>query len=62
MAIKEKKTVETTVNTFTKEQILKSKKYVHFQDLVNVLLLDSRTYTLEEVDKMISDFKKGKVE
>lgn len=62
MAIKEKKTVETTVNTFTKEQILKSKKYVHLQDLVNVLLLDSRTYTLEEVDKMISDFKKGKVE
>ncbi|OYP55555.1 hypothetical protein CG709_01385, partial [Lachnotalea glycerini] len=40
---------------------LNSKKYVHLKDLVNVLLLDSKTYTSAEVDKKIEDFKKGKV-
>lgn len=57
-----KEAVEKTVNTFTKEQILNSKKYIHLKDLVNVLLSDSKTYTLVEVDKIIEDFKKGKVE
>lgn len=56
-----KETAEKAANTFTKEQILNSKKYVHLKDLVNVLLLDSKTYTSAEVDKKIEDFKKGKV-
>ncbi|KAB1436592.1 hypothetical protein [Candidatus Galacturonibacter soehngenii] len=50
-----------TSNTFTKEQILNAKKYIHLKDLVNVLLFDSKTYTFVEVDKLIQDFKKGKV-
>lgn len=62
MAGKEKKVVKEKVATFTKEQLLNSKKYIHLRDLVNVLLFDSQTYTLQEVDKKISDFKKGKVE
>jgi hypothetical protein len=57
-----KETVEKPVNVFTKEQVLNSKKYVHLKDLVNVLLLDTETYTLDEVDTKISDFMKGKVE
>ncbi|PXV85092.1 hypothetical protein C8E03_11916 [Lachnotalea glycerini] len=56
-----KEAAEKAANTFTKEQILNSKKYVHLKDLVNVLLLDSKTYTSAEVDKKIEDFKKGKV-
>lgn len=55
---------ETTIKmskTFTKEQILNSKKYTHLKDLVSVLLSDSKTYTFVEVDKLIQDFKKGKV-
>jgi hypothetical protein len=62
MAGKEEKVVKEKVATFTKEQIVNSKKYIHLKDLVNVLLFDSQTYTLQEVDKKISDFKKGKVE
>lgn len=61
MSVK-KEAVEKTVNAFTKEQILNSKKYIHLKDLVNVLLSDSKTYALVEVDKIIEDFKKGKVE
>jgi hypothetical protein len=61
VASKKKAATEKAANTFTKEQVLKSKKYVHLKDLVNVLLADSGTYTLVEVDKLIEDFMKGKV-
>lgn len=57
-----KEAVEKAANAFAKEQILNSKKYVHLKDIVNVLLSDSQTYTHVEVDKLIEDFKKGKVE
>lgn len=57
-----KETAKQTSKTFTKEQILNSKKYIHLKDLVSILLIDSKTYTLVEVDKLIQDFKKGKVE
>lgn len=46
---------------FTKEQIVTAKKYTHNIDLVSVLLLDSNFYTLEEVDRKIEQFMKGKV-
>lgn len=62
MAIKGKRAVNDTALRFTKEQIQNAKKYVHVKDLVNVLLFDSQTYTLQEVDNKITDFKKGKVE
>lgn len=61
MTGKKKETDKKSVNVFTKEQILKAKKYIHLQDIVNVLLFDSKTYTLEEVDTLISNFMKGKV-
>ncbi len=61
MAEKKKETADQTVNAFTKEQILNSKKYAHLKDLVSVLLLDSETYTFDEVDTRISNFMKGKV-
>lgn len=56
MAVKQK------AARFTKEQILNAKKYIHLKDLVNVLLFDSQTYTQQEVDKLITEFKEGKVE
>lgn len=46
---------------FTKEQILVSAKYQNRRDLVNALLNDSDTYTMEAVDGKIDDFMKGKV-
>ena len=31
------------------------------KDLISALLNDGETYTLEQVDKLIADYKKGKV-
>ncbi|WP_331463194.1 hypothetical protein [Konateibacter massiliensis] len=50
-----------TAKTFTKEQVLNSKKYIHRKDLINILLSDAETCTLTEVDKRIEQFLKGKV-
>ena len=47
--------------TFTKEQILKSQKYKDRADLLGVLLQNGREYSLSEVDSLIDDFMKGKV-
>lgn len=54
------KTVKTAV--FSKEQLIKSKRYRDNKDALNVLLKDGESYTLEETNKRINDFLKGKVE
>lgn len=48
-------------NTFKKDSILKSKKYFNRKDLLNALLKEDVEYTLEEVDALIENFRKGKV-
>ncbi len=48
--------------TFTKQNILNSKKYAKQKDLVNALLKDDTTYTLKEVDDIINKYLKGVVE
>ena len=48
-------------NKYSKQQILKSKKYSDKQDLINALLKDNSQYTLSQVDKIINDFMKGVV-
>jgi hypothetical protein len=48
-------------NKFTKEQLLQSKRYIDRTDLLNVLLEADKSYSLEEVDGLIEDFMKGKV-
>jgi len=54
MAAKETKTEAT----FTKPQILAAKKYSDRRDLLAVLLIDDKPYTLTEVDKLIDEFLK----
>lgn len=46
---------------FTKEQIVKAKKYRDRRDLVNALLIRDNSYTLSEVDELIDKFMKGSV-
>lgn len=57
----EAKNQEIKKTAFTKEQILKSKKYATRKDILVVLLEDSKAYTIEEVDKAINDFMKKAV-
>lgn len=44
---------------FKKSSFLDSKKYK--RDLINALLEDDREYTKSEVDTIIDNFRKGKV-
>lgn len=48
---------------FTKAQIVSAKRYMKYVDFLNGVLHDNKMYTLEQVDKMISNFYgKGKSE
>jgi hypothetical protein len=47
---------------FTKEQLLQSKRYIDRTDLLNVLLEPNKSYNLDEVDGLIEEFMKGKVD
>ncbi len=49
------------VVTFSKEAILASDKYANRQDAINALWTDDSEKSIAEVDTMLSDFMKGKV-
>ncbi len=49
----------TKEETYTKQAILNSKKYIKQKDLVNALLDDDKKYTLKEVDNSIKKYLKG---
>lgn len=60
MAKKKEQTTET-VPVFTKEQFLKSKTFSQYKDLLNAVLDDKKTYSKEQVNKIINKFYgKGK--
>lgn len=46
---------------FEKKQLIVSKKYASNRDLVDALLDDKKLYTIAEVDNLISNYRKGKV-
>jgi len=52
---------ENIENVYTKEQILKSKKYKNRADLLNTILQNNKEYTTEQVDGEIEKFMKRKV-
>lgn len=54
----ENKEVKTTESKFSKEQLLKSKKYANRKDLLGVLLDDKKEYSFTEVDAAIDKFMK----
>lgn len=57
-----KETKETKkIKRFSKQSILISDRYRTRRDLLNILLLDTKIYSYEEVDKMIDKFMKGSV-
>ena len=58
MAETENKTV-VKEDTFTKEQLVNSKKYRDSIDALNVVLDDEKQYTSSEVDKLLKSFYEG---
>ena len=47
--------------SYTKDQLLRSKKYAARRDLLGALLEDGKTYTAAQVDREINHFLKRKV-
>lgn len=47
--------------TFTKEQVINSKTYIRYKDLLNSVLDKNKEYTIQEIDDIINKFLKGKV-
>ena len=48
-------------STFKKSQLIKSNKYKHQVDLLNVLLEDGKEYSIKQVDTSINKYMKGSV-
>lgn len=46
---------------FTRGQLMRCKRFSAKQDILLSVLDGSKTYTMEEADKLVSDFLKGKV-
>ncbi len=46
---------------YTKEQLIRSERYMIRRDLLGALLKDSKRYTIEEVDTLLQNYMKGKV-
>ena len=61
MSANAKEVKKRAESKFSKEQLISSERYVNRRDLVDALLEDDREYTINEVDKKIDEFMKGKV-
>lgn len=53
--------VKQVENTYSKEQIVKSKRFANHVDLLNATLKDNKKYTLNQVEETITNYMKGKV-
>ncbi len=52
---------DATVNVFSKEQIVSSKKYNQYQDYLMGNLENDKQYSAKQVDDMLANIMKGKV-
>ncbi len=46
---------------YSKEQLMRARRYTERKDLINALLEDNRQYTIAEVDAAIAKYMKGTV-
>lgn len=49
------------VKTYTKGQLLESQRYAEQRDLLSALLEEKKKYSVEDVEKEIEKYRKGKV-
>lgn len=53
--------IKTAEVKYAKIDILKSKKFIGRKDVLTVILNDEKQYTIDEVEKLIDSFMKGRV-
>lgn len=55
-----KEVKKITKEKYTKEQIVNSKTFINNRDLLNAILED-KSYSKKEINEIIENYKKGKV-
>ena len=55
-----KEVKKVTEEKYTKEQIVNSKTFINNRDLLNAILED-KSYSKKEINEIIKNYKKGKV-
>ncbi|MBQ8248497.1 MAG: hypothetical protein IJY93_01260 [Clostridia bacterium] len=58
---KENAAVKRAAIKYSKEQLIRSDRYMKRRDLLGALLKDDERYTFTEVDAMVDHYMKGKV-
>ncbi len=48
-------------NTFSKRQLLTAERFRERKDILDVLLMEGRRYTISDVEQKIEKYMKGKV-
>lgn len=61
MTVKKKAVKDLGQKVFTREQVLASKKYRPYCDVLGVVLEDGRQYTAQEIETVKEDFLKRPV-
>ena len=56
-----KKENKITEEKYTKNQIVRSKTFIDNKDLLNAILKEDKSYSKKEINKIIENYKKGKV-
>ena len=56
-----KKENKVTEEKYTKNQIVKSKTFIDNKDLLNAVLKEDKSYSKKEINEIIENYKKGKV-
>lgn len=59
--VKETKKADNFEVKFSKEQLVKSKRFSGLKDLLNTILEDGKEYTLDDVVSRVEKYMKGKV-
>lgn len=57
---KEAKT-KVTEDKYTKKQIVNSKTFINNKDLLKAVLKEDKSYSKKEINEIIENYKKGKV-
>lgn len=58
---KQEKIKKNVLSKYSKEQIIKSNLFKENRDLINALLKDEEKYTKLEIEKLIKDYQRKKV-
>ncbi|MCI9015973.1 MAG: hypothetical protein HFJ53_02240 [Clostridia bacterium] len=56
-----KKENKITEEKYTKNQIVRAKTFIDNKDLLNAILKEDKSYSKQEINKIIENYKKGKV-